>query len=182
MSRWPLSTIAPTSNSLETDTHAHMFSTNAALQQEEYIPSGLWVVSLTCFLITPHCSDPSVAEDYWEVRFSVKCVLASCEDPLRFGYNMKGGGGLGGQQHYAQPFKTNADAFSQQTHNSTLILPRHTLPLRMTQRRAHKERHVDVSPSSYPANSTSGRAKLQQPHQQGDAQAHMIRRSLPRAV
>ena len=95
MSRWPLSTIAPTSNSLETDTHAHMFSTNAALQQEEYIPSGLWVVSLTCFLITPHCSDPSVAEDYWEVRFSVKCVLASCEDPLRFGYNMKGGGAWG---------------------------------------------------------------------------------------
>lgn len=49
---------------------------------------------------------------------------ASCEDPLSFGYNIEGGGvGLGGgwrQQHLVSK------------HNSTLILPCHTLLLRLT--------------------------------------------------
>ncbi len=40
----------------------------------------------------------SITEDYWKVRFSLKCerwlvitMLASCADPLSFGYNTKWG-------------------------------------------------------------------------------------------
>lgn len=76
--------------------------------------------------------------------------------------------------------QTNADAFSQQRQQRTYPPTPHPAAAHDTQCRTCKERHGDVSSSSYSANSTSSRAKLQQPHQQGDAQAHMIRRSLPK--
>lgn len=75
--------------------------------------------------------------------------------------------------------QTNADAFSQQTQQRTYPPTPHPAAAHDTQHHAYKERHGDVSSSSYSTNSTSGRAKLQQPHQHGDAQAHMIRRGLP---
>lgn len=111
-------------------------------------------------------------------------MLASCVDPLSFGYDTKGGRWVkkgeawGGDNNFSRRLAKQMLMHLVSKHNSILILPRHTLPLLMTHS-ACKERHSNVSSSSYSANSKSGRAKLQQPHQQGDAQAHMIRRNLP---
>lgn len=112
-------------------------------------------------------------------------MLGCCVDRLSSGYDKKRGKRLvrSGEAWGTPTFRATLIAkqmlmHSVSKHNSALILPRHTLPLCMTHS-ACKERHGDVSSSSYSTNSTSGRAKLQQPHQHGDAQAHMIRRGLP---
>lgn len=101
-----------------------------------------------------------------------------------FGHDMKGGrwvrkGGGMGYTTFCAALITNGGAFSRQTQQHTYHPMLWPSTVHNTQCCTCKERHGDVSSSSYSANSTSGRAKLQQPHQQGDAQAHMIRRSLP---
>lgn len=183
---------APTSKSLDTNTHAHMFPTNSVQQQEEYIPLGCWIVSYICSLITSLCSNLSITEDYCQVRFwfrdgygLVITVLARHVDLFHFWlwYEREKvrleEGRPGGQQHFVPLWYTNGGTISQQTKEHTYHPTPHLASAHDTECCDCKEKHCDVSSRSYSANSTTGRAKLQQqPHQQGDTQAHMIRRSL----